>query len=105
MSLNAELQLEKSQVGKFTGLFSQDIKLGIQTTYDAIATRYLAWTKPSYSTHLHYLQKLAPCLTTAPSESEDIYVLELGCGAGVPATQFSIAQPSVNVTANDVSST
>lgn len=62
-------------------------------------------TKPSYSKRLHYLQKLAPCLTTTLSESEDIYVLELGCGAGVPATQFSIAQPSVRVAANDVSST
>jgi len=105
MSLNTELQLEKSQVDKPACPCSQDIKLGIQTTYDTIATRYLAWTKPSYSTRLHYLQKLAPCLSATLSESEDIYVLELGCGAGVPATQFLTAQPNVHVTANDISST
>jgi SAM-dependent methyltransferase len=67
----------------------------VETGYDQIASEYLKWTTSDSSPRIEYLQKLLKLL---PQGSR---TLELGCGAGIPATQM-LARHS-HVTANDIS--
>ena len=52
----------------------------VRKGYDAIAERYLAWSRDS-APRRHYLEKLLAQLENGER------VLELGCGAGLPATK------------------
>jgi SAM-dependent methyltransferase len=67
----------------------------VRDAYDRIADRYLAWSGAS-AVRAHYLAKFLRLLST------DSHVLELGCGAGAPATK-TIAGCAAHVTAVDIS--
>jgi SAM-dependent methyltransferase len=79
---------------------SDDLKGLVEQSYNTIALQYLEWTtsskSTSTSTRLRYLHKLS---TAIPVDSK---ILDLGCGAGVPCTQFLVAQGH-DVTAVDIS--
>lgn len=78
-----------------------DVKAKIQETYDAIAVDYNAWTERSTTTRLHYVEKLVKCLPE--DKAGQISMLELGCGAGRPATEKLLSVPNATVFANDLS--
>jgi ubiquinone/menaquinone biosynthesis C-methylase UbiE len=59
-----------------------DPKQIVEAGYDQIAAQYLAWKDPADPTTLAALAALA---TQLPDGAR---VLDLGCGAGVPATQW-----------------
>jgi ubiquinone/menaquinone biosynthesis C-methylase UbiE len=67
----------------------------VRDAYDAIADRYLAWSGAS-AVRKRYLDKFLHLLPAGAK------VLELGCGAGRPATQ-AIAQRAAHVAAVDIS--
>jgi cyclopropane fatty-acyl-phospholipid synthase-like methyltransferase len=71
-----------------------NIKKLVESGYDRISERYLAWSS-SPSPRLLYLQQV---LDRLPERAQ---VVELGCGAGVPATRF-IAERA-HVTGVDIS--
>jgi SAM-dependent methyltransferase len=78
---------------------SDDPKALIERSYNIIAPQYLEWTtarSTRTSTRLHYLHKLKAAI---PAKSK---ILDLGCGAGVPCTQFFVAQGH-DVTGVDIS--
>jgi ubiquinone/menaquinone biosynthesis C-methylase UbiE len=79
---------------------SPTLKENVRKAYDNIAVEYAEWTKPSYPTRVGYLQKLLACLPASPVEKS---VLELGCGSGQPCTTILASNPSLKVTANDIS--
>ncbi|KAF7332558.1 S-adenosyl-L-methionine-dependent methyltransferase [Mycena kentingensis (nom. inval.)] len=74
-------------------------KLAIEKGYDTIANEYLAWSAPRpTTTRMEYIAQLMALL---PAKAE---ILELGCGAGVPATQVLVAhEKQFAVTGNDIS--
>jgi ubiquinone/menaquinone biosynthesis C-methylase UbiE len=71
----------------------------VEESYDKIAAEYLDWTLSTPSPRLEYLSTLLNHLPN-PSSSK---ILELGCGAGVPGTQF-LAKSCSHVTGVDISS-
>ncbi|KAJ6505883.1 S-adenosyl-L-methionine-dependent methyltransferase [Mycena vitilis] len=72
-------------------------KSHVERGYDIVADKYLAWTGPRpTTTRMAYIADLVKKLPAGAS------VLELGCGAGVPATQVLI-EHGLNVTGNDIS--
>ncbi|KAJ7886933.1 S-adenosyl-L-methionine-dependent methyltransferase [Mycena leptocephala] len=72
-------------------------KAKIEQGYDIVAKKYLAWSGPRpTTTRMAYIADLIEKLPTGAN------VLELGCGAGVPATQVLIER-GLNVTGNDIS--
>ncbi|KAK4701308.1 hypothetical protein P7C70_g4926, partial [Phenoliferia sp. Uapishka_3] len=69
----------------------------VENGYDAIAPKYLAWSGPRRTeTRTKYIDLLAETMPRGAS------LLELGCGAGVPATQQLIAH-GFQVTGTDIS--
>ncbi|KAJ7760115.1 S-adenosyl-L-methionine-dependent methyltransferase [Mycena maculata] len=69
----------------------------VELGYDSVADKYLAWSAPRpTTTRMGYIADLVQKL---PAGAD---VLELGCGAGVPATQVLI-EHGLNVTGNDIS--
>jgi SAM-dependent methyltransferase len=66
-----------------------EIKKLVESSYDRIAERYLAWGDRLSSPRLLYVQQV---LDRLPNEAQ---VLELGCGAGVPATQLIVKRAQV----------
>lgn len=78
---------------------NSQVKDDIKKAYDDVANTYLTWTQSSHKTRLSYLEPMLDSLNT----TDQISVLELGCGAGVPCTQL-LASRGYNVTANDISS-
>jgi len=68
----------------------------VRDAYDAIADRYLEWSRES-RVRARYLAKFLSLLP-----ARDARVLELGCGAGLPVTK-ALAE-GANVTAVDISS-
>ncbi|KAK0118648.1 hypothetical protein ONS95_007530 [Cadophora gregata] len=70
----------------------------VEESYDKIAAEYLDWTLSTPSPRLEYLATLFKHLSD-PSKAR---VLELGCGAGVPGTQF-LAKSCAHVTGVDIS--
>ena len=92
-----------------------NLKARIKASYDAIAPKYAQeFTKPDDELRLDYLNRLLTLLqppantnnandNKAPTAS----ILELGCGAGIPATKtlLSSTHPTINVTGNDISTT
>jgi ubiquinone/menaquinone biosynthesis C-methylase UbiE len=82
----------------------ENLKARMKDSYDAIADTYAAkFTKPEDPLRLGYLRALFEHLRTSANNKAD--VLELGCGAGVPATKFMLLneKPVVHVTGNDLS--
>jgi cyclopropane fatty-acyl-phospholipid synthase-like methyltransferase len=75
---------------------SGNAKLIVEQGYDRMAEQYLASRDPRDEVLLSELEELAEVLP------EEARVLELGCGAGVPATQW-LASRKFRVTAVDVS--
>lgn len=75
-----------------------DLKARIKAGYDAIAETYNKWTEEHTEIRTRYLDRFLAELPAAPSR-----VLELGCGAGEPATR-RLAGTGAEVTANDLSS-
>ena len=73
---------------------NDDPKTIVRDGYDAMALRYLDWAKDS-AIRRRYLEKLLARIETGAA------ILELGCGAGIPATQALSAYG--NVTAVDIS--
>lgn len=73
-----------------------DIKKANEKGYDKIATAYLNWATKTPGPRIEATQKLIDLLPKTKATK----VLELGCGAGVPATQL-LAQ-HFTVTGNDM---
>lgn len=81
-----------------------DLKARIKASYDAIAETYNAvFTTPNDTLRLDCLGRLLAKL----SSHDTAKVLELGCGAGVPATKYLLDSPSpvFHITGNDISTT
>lgn len=80
------------------------MKARLKSSYDAIADTYNAnFTKPDDPVRLHYLGLLLSQLRNDVNDKAS--VLELGCGAGVPATKHLLGSknPAIHVTGNDIS--
>ncbi|KAG4425548.1 hypothetical protein IFR04_001245 [Cadophora malorum] len=71
----------------------------VEESYDKIAAEYLDWTLSTPSPRLEYLAILHKNLP----DPEKARLLELGCGAGVPGTQF-LAKSFEHVIGVDISS-
>lgn len=71
----------------------------IEKSYDKMASHYLDWTSKYPSPREEYTQKLLALI----SNSDNLRVLELGCGAGVPGTKL-LLEHGCQVVANDISS-
>ena len=83
---------------------SEDMKARLKSSYDAIADTYNAeFTTPDDPVRLHYLNTLLEHLPKDGQQTAS--VLELGCGAGVPATKhlLQVEKPVMSVTGNDLS--
>ncbi|KAJ7052328.1 S-adenosyl-L-methionine-dependent methyltransferase [Mycena amicta] len=78
---------------------SLEKKAANEKGYDAVADQYLAWSGPRpTTTRMQYIAELSENL---PAKAE---ILELGCGAGVPATQVLVSHDKgFDVTGNDIS--
>jgi 2-polyprenyl-3-methyl-5-hydroxy-6-metoxy-1,4-benzoquinol methylase len=74
-------------------------KLSLQTAYNTIAKKYLAYVQQSPDVRPDYLEQLFSLLL---EPSFPIRALELGCGPGVPGTQI-LAERCQQVTAIDLS--
>jgi ubiquinone/menaquinone biosynthesis C-methylase UbiE len=80
------------------------MKARLKGAYDAIADTYnAAFTTPDDPVRLYYLDMLISHLEN--NSGKTAKVLELGCGAGVPATKhlLDIQEPVIHVTGNDLS--
>jgi SAM-dependent methyltransferase len=78
----------------------------MKDSYDAIADTYASnFTKPEDPLRLGYLRTLFEHIQKGGKDEAD--VLELGCGAGLPATKFMLLneKPVVRVIGNDLSTT
>jgi len=76
-----------------------NLKFQLAQSYDLIAEQYLAWSSPRATlTRQKYLETLVSNLRQDSATS----VLELGCGAGVPCTQFLLSH-KLAVTGVDIS--
>lgn len=78
---------------------SEDKKAIVRDGYDNIAPSYLDFIASLPSPNIAWTDKL---LAAIPS-SNSAYILELGCGNGVPCTAH-LAPRVGNITANDISS-
>lgn len=83
---------------------SQKVQPRVATSYNQIASQYLAWTESRPSPRLRYIDKLLSYLSssTHPIQASEIKILELGSGAGVPVTLY-LSERVGCVVANDVS--
>ncbi|KAJ4347697.1 hypothetical protein N0V95_005195 [Ascochyta clinopodiicola] len=80
------------------------MKSRLKSSYDAIADTYAdKFTNPDDPVRLHYLGLLLSQLRA--KEDHKSSVLELGCGAGIPATKrlLETKKPLMHVTGNDLS--
>jgi len=78
-----------------------DLKARIKTSYDAIAPTYNKWTEQHTDVRQRYLQTFLDSLPSSANTPQRI--LELGCGAGEPATRTLASRPNTHVIANDIS--
>ncbi|KAF2745683.1 methyltransferase type 11 [Sporormia fimetaria CBS 119925] len=74
----------------------QDPKTTVKEAYDEIAEWYLAWAQNHQTPRERYTRKMLSEAGDSP------YILELGCGAGVPVTRMLLDSGS-RVVANDIS--
>ncbi|KAF2837501.1 S-adenosyl-L-methionine-dependent methyltransferase [Patellaria atrata CBS 101060] len=92
-------------------LTSSTIKSRVAESYTRFANEYLKWTTDaSKRLRLRYMFDLLERLDVECSEGNKkingrgkFQVLELGAGAGVPATQYLASYGCLGVTANDIS--
>lgn len=63
----------------------------VAENYNQMADKYLEWAVRSPGMKAEEINKFIPLLP----DSKDTHVLELGCGAGVPATQLLLEHFSV----------
>jgi ubiquinone/menaquinone biosynthesis C-methylase UbiE len=75
-----------------------DAKLVNEEAYDHLAAWYLDWVSKQTSPRERYARKV---LENAPTASTP-YILELGCGPGVPITRMLLDE-GARVLANDIS--
>ncbi len=78
----------------------------MKASYDAIAETYnTEFYKVDDPLRIDYLGRLATNLRSSNDSNPTVNVLELGCGAGVPATKFLLesSSPLFNITGNDIS--
>ena len=80
-----------------------DLKARIKSTYDVIAPEYNRWTDCNTKTRVEFLDKLTELFEA--DQRLSVSILELGCGAGLPATKTLLSIPNATVVANDISST
>lgn len=80
----------------------ENLKARLKESYDTIAPKYNSWTVEHAHLRLDYIQKLIDML---PKGDQQVKVLELGVGAGVPSVERFLSLPNYTVTANDMSST
>ena len=80
----------------------EDLKARLKTSYDAIAEPYNKWTEEHHEVRMKYLDKFIAQLPRAEGQ-EKTRILELGCGAGDPATKILAGIPGAEVTGNDLS--
>ncbi|KAL1801742.1 hypothetical protein ACET3X_002084 [Alternaria dauci] len=90
------------------GTLPADLKARMKASYDAIATTYnTKFYKVDDTLRTDYLGRLVTLLLSRKSSDAkpSFNVLELGCGAGVPATKFLLDNKDVNftITGNDIS--
>ena len=81
-----------------------NVKARLKSSYDAIAETYNAeFATPNDPVRLHYLDLLLSQIKNSTPHTAT--VLELGCGAGIPATKhlFEAEEPVIRVTGNDLS--
>lgn len=83
----------------------EDLKARLKASYDSMAPKYNEWTIPQSVQRLEYLDKTLKFLPSLSESSQELRVLELGCGCGLPVTQKLLSYPNVSVVANDISST
>ncbi|KAF2262755.1 methyltransferase domain-containing protein [Lojkania enalia] len=81
-------------------LAPNDLKDRVKVSYDAIAETYSKFTKAHDNTRLHYGTKLLGHWVSKHGMQPT--ALELGCGAGGPATELLI-EHGFHVTGNDIS--
>jgi ubiquinone/menaquinone biosynthesis C-methylase UbiE len=80
----------------------ENLKARVKESYDATAKEYAArFTKADDPVRLGYLRRLVQLL----QDKDTAKMLELGCGAGIPATRFVLQneKPIIHVTGNDIS--
>jgi ubiquinone/menaquinone biosynthesis C-methylase UbiE len=77
-----------------------DAKSVNEEAYDHLATWYLDWVSKQTSPRERYARKVLENASRSPSENP--YILELGCGPGVPITRMLLDQ-GARVLANDIS--
>ncbi|KAJ4359689.1 uncharacterized protein N0V89_000245 [Didymosphaeria variabile] len=82
----------------------EDLKDRMKNSYDAIAHTYNAKLGTVLDNiRLDYVNRLLDLLKD--TGREEVTILELGCGAGIPSTKTFLdnPKPSIHVTANDLS--
>ncbi|KAH7384534.1 methyltransferase domain-containing protein [Pyrenochaeta sp. MPI-SDFR-AT-0127] len=87
-----------------TNTIPENLKARMKESYDAIAEEYnTKFTTATDHIRLEYLSRLFAQLQSTGNDTAT--VLELGCGAGVPATRFLLQseKPLIHVTGNDLS--
>lgn len=81
-----------------------NLKARLAASYDSIADTYNAWTERHATPRMIQLQTLLKHLPPSDHGSEDITVLELGAGAGLPTAKALLDHdPRIHVVANDLS--
>jgi ubiquinone/menaquinone biosynthesis C-methylase UbiE len=87
-----------------TNAVPENLKARMKESYDTIADDYAAqFTKEDDSIRLGYLDRLVKLLLDDGKDAAN--VLELGCGAGIPATKTLLVNEklTVRITGNDIS--
>ncbi|KAF2830407.1 S-adenosyl-L-methionine-dependent methyltransferase [Ophiobolus disseminans] len=82
----------------------ENLKARVKESYDAIADTYASqFTKADDPIRLGYLRRLFQHLES--NANNEAGILELGCGAGIPATKFMLQneKPLIHVIGNDLS--
>jgi SAM-dependent methyltransferase len=87
-----------------------DAKIIVEQAYDNLADWYLTWIDDQHSPRERYANKVLENLQTSPSSPKTTapttsppYILELGCGPGIPITRLLLSH-GARVLANDISS-
>lgn len=77
-----------------------DAKVIVEEAYDNLAQWYLDWVSDQASPRERFAQKILDNIPTSSTTTP--YILELGCGPGVPITRMLLDQ-GARVVANDIS--
>ncbi|KAF8179390.1 S-adenosyl-L-methionine-dependent methyltransferase [Mycena galopus ATCC 62051] len=99
MTRNLSLHAPHNNGHSILSVPAHELKSHIASTYNAIAPQYNAWTASHQDFRLDYLNQLLPHLPSSGAR-----ILELGAGAGGPATALLAALSEAHIVANDISS-